>query len=108
MNKKEYFDKLKKRHNAIWQDWWNSKKENNLKLLKSVKLNNMSEVQNLLDSRLRDLRAEVNVKDENGWAPLHYAAQSGNCDMVLLLLKNDASIDCLNIQSQTPLIIAAK
>lgn len=36
-NKKEYFDKLKKRHSSVWQGWWNKKKENNFKLKNAVR-----------------------------------------------------------------------
>ncbi|KAI0277745.1 hypothetical protein BGY98DRAFT_1097195 [Russula aff. rugulosa BPL654] len=40
--------------------------------------------------------ADVNVTDDEGWAPLHAAAQSGYRDIAELLLGSSASLDALN------------
>ena len=54
--------------------------------------------------RMMELGAEVNKK---GWAPLHYAASSGNLPMIKLLLDNYAYIDAQSPTGETPLMMAA-
>jgi hypothetical protein len=54
--------------------------------------------------RMMELGAEVNKK---GWAPLHYAASSGNLPMIQLLLNNYAYIDAQSPTGETPLMMAA-
>jgi ankyrin repeat protein len=49
--------------------------------------------------------ADVN---KPGWAPLHYAATSGNLDTLRLLLDNYAYIDAESPNQTTPLMMAAK
>lgn len=61
----------------------------------------------MLDPNLGDLKADQNIKDENGWSPLHFAAFNGNFDMIVLLLKHDSDIDSENNNGQNALIIAA-
>lgn len=38
----------------------------------------MKQAEQLLSIDMGDLKGDVNVKDENGWIPLHYAALNGN------------------------------
>ena len=49
--------------------------------------------------------ADVN---KPGWAPLHYAASSGNPELVQLLLDHYASIDAESPNGSTPLMMAAR
>jgi ankyrin repeat protein len=48
--------------------------------------------------------ADVN---KPGWAPLHYAASSGNAQVVQLLLDHYAYIDAESPNGSTPLMMAA-
>ncbi len=54
--------------------------------------------------RLVDLKADIN---KPGWAPLHYAATSGNPALVRLLLEHDAYPDAESPNGSTPLMMAA-
>lgn len=55
--------------------------------------------------QLIDRGADVN---KTGWAPLHYAATSGNLQIMELLLENSAYIDAESPNGTTPLMMAAK
>ncbi|CAD8118066.1 unnamed protein product [Paramecium sonneborni] len=105
---KEYMAKLKKRHKSAWQGWWQQKRENNHYLILNAKQNNIKEVEKLLDIPTKDLKPEINVKDDNGFASIHYSCLNQNYDLSLLLLKNEADCDSINAQGQTPLIICAQ
>ena len=48
--------------------------------------------------------ADVN---KTGWAPLHYAASSGNLPIIALLIENSAYIDAESPNGTTPLMMAA-
>jgi uncharacterized protein len=48
--------------------------------------------------------ADVN---KTGWAPLHYAASSGNLTIIALLIENSAYIDAESPNGTTPLMMAA-
>ena len=63
---KEYMAKLKKRHKSAWQGWWQQKRENNHSLLLNSKQNNIKEVEKLLEISTKDLKPEINIKDDNG------------------------------------------
>jgi len=39
--------------------------------------------------------ANPNLKDSNGCVPLHYAAESGNLDVVKLLVTHHANVDAV-------------
>ncbi|EEO27491.1 ankyrin repeat domain-containing protein [Oxalobacter paraformigenes] len=54
---------------------------------------------------LLDKGAKVN---KNGWAPLHYAAASGNNQIVRMLLEKDAFIDAVSPNATTPIMMAAR
>jgi ankyrin repeat protein len=49
--------------------------------------------------------AEVNKK---GWTPLHYAATSGDVDIINLLLDESAYVDAASPNGTTPLMMAAR
>ncbi|CAK66805.1 unnamed protein product (macronuclear) [Paramecium tetraurelia] len=105
---KEYMAKLKKRHKSAWQGWWQQKRENNHFLILNVKQNNIKEIEKLLEIPTKDLKPEINIKDDNGFASIHYSCLNQNYDLSLLLLKNEADCDSINAQGQTPLIICAQ
>ena len=48
--------------------------------------------------------ADVN---KTGWAPLHYAASSGNLPIIAMLIENSAYIDAESPNGTTPLMMAA-
>ena len=64
--KQEYLQKLKKRHKSAWQGWWQQKRENNQSLIQFVKRNNSKELSDLLNTSSKDLRPEINIRDDCG------------------------------------------
>ena len=53
-------------------------------------------MEKLLDISSRDLRPEINSREDNGNTALHYACLNGNYALALLLLKNEADCDATN------------
>ncbi len=53
-------------------------------------------------------RANVDVRDNNNWTPLHYAAEKGYAELVNILLQNRVSINVENNGKATPLHFAAR
>ena len=47
--------------------------------------------------------ADVNVKDDSGWTPLHYAARYGRKEVAELLIAKGGDVNAKNIDSETPL-----
>lgn len=56
---------------------------------------------------LVDNGADINIQDEFGSQPLHYAVYKGNVNIVKLLIENGTNIDCKNNYEATPLMIAS-
>ena len=50
--------------------------------------------------------ANVNVRDLNGFTPLHYAAQQGCGDVVLTLVQAGADVDAETQDGVTPIYLA--
>ena len=50
----------------------------------------------------------INVQDEQGNTPLHYALRNGNGDIIGLLLDRNAEVNSKNNQKNTPLHLAAQ
>ena len=59
----------------------------------------------VLDQLLRF--EDVNIRDENGWSPLHFAAFKGSNETIGFLLVFNADIDAKNENLETPLHLAA-
>lgn len=54
-----------------------------------------------------DLAARINAADDLGLSPLHWAALSGNCKIVALLVEAGADVNVLNNSLCSPLHLAA-
>ncbi len=104
----EVINKLKKRKDNVWREWWETKKELTRKFLIAVKENNQQEAEKYLSPEKADMRVDPDVKDDKGFSAMHYAAMIGNSQLLLTLLKNDASIDIQTSAGATPLILAAQ
>lgn len=48
----------------------------------------------------------VNMKDESGMTPLHFAADRGLPEAAEMLLKSGAYVDASDLDGQTPLMLA--
>ncbi|RZC42084.1 Ankyrin repeat domain containing protein, partial [Asbolus verrucosus] len=70
-------------------------------------LDYMTESYRKLVQLLLDKGAEVDVVDDDGFTPLHYASQSGNLDIVKLLTKKSSAVNKPNKQGRTALHMAA-
>ncbi|MCJ1471964.1 hypothetical protein MMC13_000607 [Lambiella insularis] len=55
---------------------------------------------------LLDAEANIEIKDSNGWTPLHYAARKGKEDVASLLLERGAFIEAGTIAGYTALHMA--
>lgn len=66
----------------------------------------LAAITNQLDwtKKLIDKGADVN---QPGWTPLHYAATSGNIEIMRLLIENHAYLDAASPNGTTPLMMAA-
>lgn len=53
----------------------------------------------------QDVRADVNVKAENNWTPLHFACWNINFKLVNLLIFNEANVDALARNDLSPLMV---
>ena len=50
--------------------------------------------------------APVEIKDENGFTPLHIACQLNNFNAVMVLINIEVDINAVSIAGYTPLFIA--
>ena len=56
---------------------------------------------------LLDCGWDIEAKDDYGWRPLHYAAVEGHLQMIQLLVRRGAMVDCQSNHNTTPLHLAA-
>lgn len=68
----------------------------------------MTACHQLLDKKRGDLMADVNMKGDNDWTPLHFACISGNFELVNFLIGKEANIDAETTLRFTPLHIAVQ
>ncbi|MBB4633091.1 ankyrin repeat domain-containing protein [Sphingosinicella soli] len=52
--------------------------------------------------------ASVNVRDKNGNAPVHIAAQLGYIDGIQVLVQRKADVNALNSRGESPLVVAVQ
>lgn len=55
---------------------------------------------------LVEQRANVHSQDNNGWTPLHHAAENNQVDLINLLIEFESNIDCRAKNTDTPLHVA--
>jgi len=67
-------------------------------------LYNSLDIANLLINK----GADINVQDDNGWTPLHHAANAGNNDFVRMLLEKGANINAKTDKDWTALYLAVR
>lgn len=72
------------------------------KLLDAARQGESEEIKLLLEEG-----AGVNVKNENGWTPLHWATRNGHADAVRVLLDKGAHMNAKNNCGSTPLHLAS-
>ncbi len=75
----------------------------NHSIFKAILIKTSLEIAELIEAN----HIDVNRADKRGWTLLLRAAQSGNCDMVKVLIRQGALINQSNLQGITPLMIAA-
>ena len=82
-------------------------KSNFDQLSRAATSNNTAEFMRIANELAQDSN-DINIQDENGWTPLHIAAQYSTHEMVTALLNTGAakSINIQNILGDTPLNIA--
>ncbi|CAK5098167.1 unnamed protein product [Meloidogyne enterolobii] len=61
----------------------------------------------LVEEYILNNKASVNYKNNKGWTPLMYSAQSGNMDVCKLLLKSGANPEEINNEGQNARDLAA-
>jgi hypothetical protein len=76
----------------------------NQRLIKACKMG--KKAKDLVRKLLKE-GADVNVRDEQGWTPLHHAAMRGAASVVLLLLEKGADVNARASDGATPLHMAA-
>ena len=58
-------------------------------------------------NKMLDMGADPNIKDSNGWSPLHYCCQLGDLESAKILLKNKADINSFSNHNRRPIHMAS-
>lgn len=92
-------DELISNNKGVWDTWWSQKLKSNQQLVSNAKKGNYEEVAKLIDPNFNDdLGAAINYQEPGtGYTALHYAAKSGNNQLLNLLIQNNADVmvqDC--------------
>ena len=90
------------------KDLWFEKNQVNQEFLLMAKINKTEKCLELRDRQRGELRADVNIKGENDWTPIHYAAFNGNSKLVSFLLFHEANIDAMTSSYETPLTLSSQ
>ena len=62
----------------------------------------------VLQKEVKNNKAAVKAKDENGWTPLHEGARAGHIDVVKYLVENGADLNDITGTGGTALYLAKK
>jgi len=57
---------------------------------------------------LAEAGADLNITDDNGWTPLHWAAKTGDPVLIRTMVDNDADLLALDRDGETPLDVLVK
>jgi hypothetical protein len=79
-----------------------SYKERREELIKAIEKGDKEKVKELLDKR-----AEINIRDNDGWTPLMYASKNNDLEIIKLLLEKGANVNLTDKYGQTALILAS-
>ncbi len=52
--------------------------------------------------------ADLNISDDNGWTPLHWAAKAGDAELILAMVGGDGDLLALDRKGQTPMDVLAE
>ena len=52
--------------------------------------------------------ADLNISDDNGWTPLHWAAKAGDVELILAMVEGDGDLLALDREGQTPMDVLEK
>jgi ankyrin repeat protein len=52
--------------------------------------------------------ADLNISDDNGWTPLHWAAKAGDVELILAMVEGDGDLLALDREGQTPMDVLVK
>lgn len=70
-------------------------------LLEAAQKGNIEELSSLLGNGV-----SLNVRDDKGWSPLHWATQQGKREAVELLINAGATVDTFDAEGFSPLMLA--
>ena len=94
-------------HGNTWKDWWQKKKDLNIKLLRAAESGDMMLIIDLLNkTKHNDLTPDINTKGLDGFTPLHFAASEGHIETVMTLVKKGANVAATSVSLRTPLHVA--
>nr|CAG8536530.1 15087_t:CDS:10 [Entrophospora candida] len=79
----------------------NSKEDDDDAIFKYVKQGKLNEVNEIILDQ--DKKTDLNKKDNQGLTLLHWACDRGHLDIVKLLIENDADINVLSVDNETPM-----
>ncbi|CAD8166532.1 unnamed protein product [Paramecium pentaurelia] len=89
-----------------WDLYWQHLYETHKLLCRAAQENDLNQLKILLSPKYH-LPIDINMKLEEQWSCLHYAAMEGHIESCRLLLQHQAQPDITNVQQRTPLHIAA-
>ncbi|CAD8112640.1 unnamed protein product [Paramecium sonneborni] len=89
-----------------WDLYWQQLFETHKLLCTAAQENDIEQLQILLSPEYH-LPIDINMKMEEQWSCLHFAAMEGHIESCRLLLENQAKPDITNVLQRTPLHIAA-
>lgn len=72
----------------------------------AIRDKNISEIERILDDRVYNELAAVDIVDSNGITPLHTAAYNGNINIARLLIDSDVNVNAADENGVTPLHVA--